>query len=121
MDIWHLLANKWNDKDFAPEIMSLPQLHTKFALQDIMLHSEVAALTPATADKVEDKWASMIKGREELTLLIMQKIKCVVVLPIALSMHLQVINHFSVTGNSISFIGGKCLIGMTYLGLLCKS
>jgi hypothetical protein len=46
-DVWHLLANKWNDKDFAPEIMSLPQLHTKFALPDIILHSEVAALTPA--------------------------------------------------------------------------
>jgi hypothetical protein len=59
-DVWHLLANKWNDKNFAPEIMSLPQLHTEFALLDIILHSEVAALTPATADKVEDKWASMI-------------------------------------------------------------
>ncbi len=59
-DVWHLLAHKWNDKDFAPEIMSLPQLHTEFTLPDFILHSEVAALTPATAKKIEDKWASMI-------------------------------------------------------------
>ena len=59
-DVWHLLAHKWNDKDFAPEIMSLPQLHTEFTLPDFILHSEVAALTPATANKIEDKWASMI-------------------------------------------------------------
>ena len=55
-----MLADKWNDKDFVPEIMLLPQLHTKFALPDFILHSEVAALTPATADKVEGKWALMI-------------------------------------------------------------
>ncbi len=38
----------------------LPEVHSDFAMSDIILHSEVANLTPATAEKVEDKWSSMI-------------------------------------------------------------
>jgi hypothetical protein len=55
MDVWHLLADKWNDEDFAPETCMLPHLHAKFSFADIILHAEVADITPATAKKVEDK------------------------------------------------------------------
>ncbi len=44
----------------APETCALPHLHTKFAFADIILHAEVADLTPATAKKVEDKWSTMV-------------------------------------------------------------
>jgi hypothetical protein len=59
-NVWHLLADKWNDKDFEPETVSLPEVHSVFALSDINLHLEVADLTPATAENVEDKWSWMI-------------------------------------------------------------
>jgi hypothetical protein len=59
-NVWHLMADKWNDKNFEPETASLPEVHSEFALSDIILHIEVANLTPATAEKVEDKWSSMI-------------------------------------------------------------
>ena len=59
-DVWHLLADKWNDKNFSPETISLPAVHTEFTFPDVILHAEVADLAPATAEKVEDKWASMI-------------------------------------------------------------
>jgi hypothetical protein len=51
---------RWNDEDFAPETCTLPHLHTEFAFADIILHAEVADLTPATAKKVEDKWSTMV-------------------------------------------------------------
>jgi hypothetical protein len=38
----------------------LPEVHLDFAVSDIILHREVANLTPATAEKVKDKWSSMI-------------------------------------------------------------
>ena len=59
-DVWHLLAEKWNDKNFAPETVSLPALHTEFAFLDVILHADVEDLLPATAEKVEDKWSLMI-------------------------------------------------------------
>jgi hypothetical protein len=59
-NVWHLMANKWNDKNFEPETASMPEVHSEFALSDVILHIEVAHLTPATAEKVEDKWSSMI-------------------------------------------------------------
>ena len=59
-NIWQLLADKWNDKNFEPETESMPAVHSDFALSDVILYIEVAGLTPATAEKVEDKWGTMI-------------------------------------------------------------
>ena len=59
-DIWHLLADKWNDQYFAPETVAMPELHTDFTFSDIILHADVANLIPATAEKVEDKWSAMV-------------------------------------------------------------
>ncbi len=59
-NVWHLLAEKWNDKKFEPETVAIPELHTDFTFSDIILHVEVAHMTPATAEKVEDKWSSMV-------------------------------------------------------------
>ena len=58
-DVWHLMADKWNDRNFAPETVSFPELHTDFTFTEVILHDDVADLTPATAEKVEEKWASM--------------------------------------------------------------
>ncbi len=43
-----------------PETKSMPALHMDFALSDLILHSKVAHMTPATAEKVEDKWSLMV-------------------------------------------------------------
>jgi hypothetical protein len=59
-DIWHLLADKWNDQYFAPETVAMPELHTDFTFSDIIVHADVANLIPATAEKVEDKWSAMV-------------------------------------------------------------
>ena len=55
-----LLAEKWNDKNFSPETVAMPALHTNFTSSDIIFHADVANMTPATAEKVEDEWSSMI-------------------------------------------------------------
>jgi hypothetical protein len=59
-DVWHLMADKWNDKNFITETVSMPALHSEFTFSDIILHSDVENLTPATAEKVEGKWGDMI-------------------------------------------------------------
>ena len=59
-DVWHLLADKWNDKTFEPETVAMPELHTDLSFSDIILYAEVAHMTPATAEKVEDKWSAMV-------------------------------------------------------------
>ena len=59
-NVWHLMATKWNDKDFEPETVSLPEVHTDFSFSEQIFHLDVENLTPATAEKVEDKWSSMI-------------------------------------------------------------
>ena len=59
-NVWQKMADKWNDKSFSPETVTMPDVCTEFAFSDVILHDEVANLTPATAEKVEDKWSSMI-------------------------------------------------------------
>ena len=59
-NVWQKMADKWNDKSFSPETVAMPDVCTEFAFSDVILHDEVANLTPATAEKVEDKWSSMI-------------------------------------------------------------
>jgi hypothetical protein len=59
-NVWHLMATKWNDKDFEPETVSLPEVHTDFSFSEQIFHLDVENLTPATAEKVEDKWSAMV-------------------------------------------------------------
>ncbi len=62
-DTYLQLAEKWNDSHFEPETVAFTALHTElFSFFDVILYIEVADLTsstPATAEKVEDKWAWM--------------------------------------------------------------
>ena len=60
LNVWQKMADKWNDKSFEPETVAMPDACTEFSFSDIILHSEVADLTPASAEKVEDKWSSMV-------------------------------------------------------------
>ena len=50
LDVWHLMADKWNDKSFELETVTMQELHMDFT---------VANMTPATAEKVEDKWSAV--------------------------------------------------------------
>ena len=38
-NVWRLLAEKWNDKNFNPETVVVPAVHTNFTFSDIILHS----------------------------------------------------------------------------------
>ena len=42
--VWQKMADKWNDKSFAPETVAMPDVYTEFSFSDIILHSEVAHL-----------------------------------------------------------------------------
>ena len=59
MDLWHLMADKWNDESFELETVTMQELHMDFTFLDIILHADVANMTPATAEKVEDKWSAV--------------------------------------------------------------
>lgn len=93
---------------------------------DVILYAEVSYHTSATAEKVEDKWSSMIL---EMNCCItnwqimwkMQLIKCLAILLTVLSKHFPSDKISSKTANFISFIFGRCLTGMVYWGLLFKS
>ena len=59
-NVWQKMADKWNGKSFEPETVAMPDVCTEFSFSDIILHNEIADLTPAWAEKVEDKWSSMV-------------------------------------------------------------
>jgi len=57
--VWELLATKWNNPDFAPETEVVEELHADFSNPIHIPHSRVAALSPATPDKVQEKFSMM--------------------------------------------------------------
>jgi len=57
--VWELLATKWNNPDFAPETEVVEDLHTDFSNPIHIPHSRVVALSPATPDKVREKFSTM--------------------------------------------------------------
>jgi hypothetical protein len=54
-NVWHLLAENWNDKKFAQETESMPALNKETAISNIILQSGVVCMTLARAKKVKDK------------------------------------------------------------------
>ena len=64
--VWSKIADKWNDPQFEPVTEDMTSEHSDFKA-DIIDHELVADLAPATAEKVEKKWATV---KNELTRII---------------------------------------------------
>ena len=92
-------------------------------------------MNPATAEKVEDKWSSMIlemnrcianwqksgQGEGGIDDADNEGTRSLAVWKTVVSMHLLVDRVFSEIGNSIFFTCGKCSTVMIYWGWHCKS
>jgi hypothetical protein len=133
-NVLHLLANKWNDNYFSSETVLMQEVHSDFAVSDIILHSEVANLTPATAEKVEDNWSSIIlemnrcianwqkSGQGEGGISDVDNVSdCEFG---SLSNHLQhalATLHTYFKGSCIFFTFGACLTSIHFLDQQCKN
>ena len=54
-NVWHMVANKWNDPTFSPTT-SVKDLRSKFAWPIPIPFETIKKLLPATPEKVEEKW-----------------------------------------------------------------
>ena len=57
--VWELLASLWNNPDFSPVTERVEDLHSDFNNPISIPHSRVSSLTPATPDKVQEKFSTM--------------------------------------------------------------
>ncbi len=57
-NVWHMVAEKWNDQSFAPTT-SVKETHSDFSLPISIPFDAVCNLMPATPEKVADKWNDM--------------------------------------------------------------
>jgi len=55
-----MVANKWNDPLFLPITSLKPDTHSDFSLPIALSYESVNKLQPASVEKVEEKWNSMI-------------------------------------------------------------
>jgi hypothetical protein len=64
LTVWDLVANKWNDVEFAPTTEALPEEHPfhypTFASPINLSHTLVGRMSKATPSKCEQKFASMM-------------------------------------------------------------
>jgi hypothetical protein len=58
-NVYDMIANKWNDKDFNPSTDMFPALHSDFGKTIELDYKLVAHLKPATSDKVKEKLSEM--------------------------------------------------------------
>jgi hypothetical protein len=64
--VWSKIADMWNNPQFMPVTENMTSVHSDFKA-DVIDHELVAHLAPATAEKVEKKWATV---KNELTRII---------------------------------------------------
>ena len=57
-NVWYMVAEKWNDESFSPTT-SVKDTHSDFARPISIPFDAVSNLSPATPEKVEEKWNSM--------------------------------------------------------------
>jgi hypothetical protein len=57
-NVWHMVAEKWNDQSFAPTT-SVKETHSDFSLPISIPFDAICNLMPATPEKVADKWNEM--------------------------------------------------------------
>jgi hypothetical protein len=58
-NVWHMVANKWNDLNFLPVTSVKSDTHSNFARPISLSFETVSTLQPATMEKVKEKWNSM--------------------------------------------------------------
>jgi hypothetical protein len=58
-NVWHMVANKWNNPNFLPVTSVKPDTHSNFARPIPLTFETVSTLQPATMEKVEQKWNSV--------------------------------------------------------------
>ena len=58
--VWELVAEKWNDIDFSFQTASIGQFHSDFSDSKFMFHTDVENMMPATPEKCEQKYQSMV-------------------------------------------------------------
>jgi hypothetical protein len=57
-NVWHMVSDKWNDKSFSPTT-SVKDSHSDFARPIPIPFDVVSHYTPATPEKVKEKWNAM--------------------------------------------------------------
>ena len=58
--VWQMLADKWNDKSFAPATASEPGWHPHFASSETITFEMVSEFLPPNAEKVKERFESMM-------------------------------------------------------------
>jgi hypothetical protein len=58
--VWEMIAHKWNDRSFNPSTLELTDLHSHFFLPIDLSYREVAELSPATPEKCQSKFSSLV-------------------------------------------------------------
>ncbi len=54
------MSDKWNDPHFSSCTTVMGELHSDFAFPIVIDHNVVSDMTPATPEKVKDRWASLV-------------------------------------------------------------
>jgi hypothetical protein len=57
-NVWYMVAEKWNNKSFSPTT-SVKDTHSDFSRPIPIPFDAISNLSPATPEKVEEKWNSM--------------------------------------------------------------
>jgi hypothetical protein len=58
-NVWHLIADKWNDVLFAPSTNAM-DCHLDFFVSETIGFDTVCNFAKATAEKVEERWGGMV-------------------------------------------------------------
>ena len=57
--VWAMMSRKWNDPQFSPTTMKI-DLHSDFHDPIAIDHDVVSDMTPATPEKVKEKWDGLL-------------------------------------------------------------
>lgn len=58
--VWDKLAEKWNDPLYNPVSEEIPELHSRYIVSLDLGHKNVADMSPATPEKCQSKFSSLI-------------------------------------------------------------
>lgn len=58
--VWQMMADKWNDKSFAPATASEPGWHPHYTTSETISFEMVSEFLPPNAEKVKDRFESMM-------------------------------------------------------------
>ncbi len=58
-NVWHLIANKWNNVLFAPSTNAM-DCHSDYFVSETIGFDTICNFATATAEKVEERWGGMV-------------------------------------------------------------